>query len=108
MTAKKIGKFESLSLEEFNSAVDSTLPKARIIYHVGNLAKDRLERPRVDAIADYVNSRAMRGHVLLVQRRLGVNEIEYMAVKAKEPRSPPANLWDGVPRERARRHKKAA
>ena len=117
MTAKKTEQFESLSPGEFNFAVDSALPRDQIIYHVGNLAADRLRRPRVDAIASYINSRAMKGHVLLVQRRVGINAqrhrgvnvFEYVAVKAEEPRPLPANLWDGIPQEaRARLHKKAA
>ncbi len=79
---------------EFAAWVERAPAGARIEYHRGHLAVDRIrgfspygerERRELDAIAKRALALAEEGRLLLVQQRHGAGDYSYLAVKAKHP-----------------------
>jgi hypothetical protein len=53
----------------------------RVVYHAGFLMKDRMESAEVDALADQAMSAQVAGEVVLLQRRIGFWDYDYIAVR---------------------------
>lgn len=73
--------------------VESAAPGESLTYHQGLLGIDRApgssslpdaHRTTLDRIAGHAMALAEDGRVLLVQRRLGIDRIAYLAVKASD------------------------
>jgi hypothetical protein len=54
-------------------------PGERIVYYVGDLARDRANSADLSELADYVLAASSAGRLLLGQRRLGPGQFEYRA-----------------------------
>ena len=88
-------------------AIETSAPGEWIIYHTGDLSSDRANKKVVDDLGTYAQFMAMRGTVLLVQRRIAFRVFDYIAAKAKKPRPLPPNLWGGIEKPHARKYKMA-
>lgn len=78
------------SVEDFTAWLTSAPPGDKFIYHVGDLFADRQffisrlgteGRSQLSILADAAYRAARTNQVMLVQRRLGPSEWEYIAVK---------------------------
>lgn len=59
-------------------------PGEKFVYHVGDLASDRVGNPHLNQTAETMLDLYQRNEVELVQRRLGFGEYEYIAVRKKK------------------------
>jgi hypothetical protein len=59
---------------------EENMKKNEIVYHVGYIAVEREEDPRVAVKAEYWMKKYERGLVFLFQRRIGPKTWEYIAV----------------------------
>ena len=76
-----------MNIEQFEAQVASARPGRQIIYHSGHLAFDRLKERAARGISDIAFTAMIleaRGLVLLVQKRNGENDCDYIAVRTKK------------------------
>lgn len=93
---KKPTRALAIRARTFERWVERARPGARIEYHCGHLAVDRMSsfpesaRRELNRIADRAFALAAEGRLLLVQRRIGSAGFSYVAIKAKSPKQKPA------------------
>lgn len=76
---------------EFEDAIDAAKPGQHVIYHLGNLLKDRalgLHFQAVDNTARTAWGLMEKGIVHLAQQRLRPGVVAYMAIKSPPPHTP--------------------
>lgn len=82
----------SIRADDFDKWLERAAPGQRLEYHRGHLVADRTrglspfddrERAEIAAVANRALALAEKGRLLLVQRRHGVGDYSYVAVKAK-------------------------
>ena len=76
--------------------LNALAPKEAVVYWTGFLAHDRKKHHRANEIADIAYGHYLAGRVDLVQRKLGQDVYDYIAVGLTPPYKPPLNKW-GVP-----------
>jgi hypothetical protein len=80
---------KALDIGGFEAWVKTAKPGQVCLYHTGMLANDRVENNlaslRVHSLASVATDSAKKGLVNLVQRRLGAENYEYLAVRTAKP-----------------------
>lgn len=84
----------------FTAWIKTASPGQACLYHDGDLAIDRLHEGgkslktikamKVDTLALAASKAAAAGWVHLVQRRIGANHYQYIAIRASKPIAAPA------------------
>jgi len=59
-------------------------PGQRFVYHVGDLASDRVYNPELNKLATELLHLYQRNEVELIQRRIDFGQYEYIAVRKKK------------------------
>lgn len=68
--------------------LDALAPKERVVYWTGYVARDRAKSSRADDISNIAYQHYLAGRVDLVQRRLGENVYDYIAIGLTPPFEP--------------------
>jgi hypothetical protein len=69
---------------DFNKALAALARKSALVYHEGHLMFDRIvgmDAHAIKVVADAAWDNYIAGRCLLVQRKIGANHYEYLAIK---------------------------